>query len=90
MDRNIECCLDPSNASSDRFSIKAFKNNGLAVSEEAVDRSDLVRRIQSLAGMASDQGLPHLMALLRSVAKRLEASLPVEQPCVEPAAIPRE
>jgi len=90
MDRNIECGFEPSSASSDGFSLKAFKNNGLAVSEEAVDRSDLVRRIQSLAGMASDQGLPHLMTLLRSVAERLEASLPVEQPCVEPAAITRE
>ena len=90
MDRNLECCLDPSNASSDGFCIKAFKNNGLAVSEEAVDCSDLVRIIQSLAAMASDQGLPHLMALLRGVTERLEASLPVDQPCVEPAEIPRE
>ena len=90
MDRNIECCLDPSNASSDGFSIKAFKNKGLAVSEETVDCSDLVRSIQSLAGMASDQGLPLLMALLRAVAERLERSLPVNQPCLEPAEIPRE
>lgn len=90
MDRNIECGFDPSNASSDGFSIKAFKNNGLAVSEEAVDRSDLVRSIQSLAGMASDQGLPHVMALLGGVAESLKASLPVNQPCVEPAAVLRE
>jgi len=85
MDRNLECCLDPSHRLSDGFSIKAFKNNGLAVSEEAVDCSDLVRSIQSLAGMASDHGLPLLMALLRGVAERLEPSLPVNQPCVEPA-----
>ena len=90
MDWNMECGFDPSNKSSDGFSIKAFKNNGLAVSEDAVDCSDLVRSIQSLAGMASDQGLPLLMALLRGVAERLENSLPDNQPCVEPAEIPRE
>jgi len=90
MDQNFDYGFNPSHALSGGISNKASKRNEEAGSEEAVDRSYLVGNIQSLAGMANDQGLPFLTALLRGVAERLETSPPVDQPRVEPTQIHRE
>jgi len=90
MDQSFNHGFDSSHALGGGLSDKVSKRTDVAGSEGAVDRSELVRSIQSLIGMANKEGLSLLMALLVGVAERLEPSSLVPQPRDEATKIHRE